>query len=305
MPRNIEVSLSPDHTPAAIEGVRQLSGVIGLSVQRGASLKPPGDVLSIQTTNGGSRAVLALLEDLGALEGGSVQLSELSAVVSPSHQERLGREENETNAPELSFLLGDFANPTLNYLLLMALSGALAGVGFWQGQLIYILAGQLLGPHVEPLLRVPSGLLNGPRAATRQGALAVVGGYLCMALGGAAIFWLLHWLDPGVSMNLDDRMLGRSFSQLTSASAVGEGLAAIAAGLIVTSRRTPLLGGVYIALALAPSMTLIGIGLSTGQWAAARGAAVRWTFDALAVMVLGGLVLALKQGLVYRRRMAG
>ena len=33
-----------------------------------------------------------------------------------------------------------------------------------------------------------------------------------------------------------------------------------------------------------------------------RGATLRWTFDTLAVIVLGGLASDLKQAFVYRRR---
>jgi hypothetical protein len=48
MPRTIEVSVSPEKVDAILRRVQGVEGVVGIARQRGASLRPPGDILSIQ-----------------------------------------------------------------------------------------------------------------------------------------------------------------------------------------------------------------------------------------------------------------
>lgn len=300
MPRSIEISLDPQDTDRVLGRLTQLEGVVGVAVQRGAGVQPPGDVISVQSSNNASREVLGLVQDL--VPGASLHTSELAGVHAPAHAGVLAREENETSGLELGFLLRDAANPTWNFFGFMALSGVLAATGLWSNQLPYVLAAQLLGPHVEPLLRLPSGLVNGPREATGRGLLGVVLGYAVLALAAGLAYVLFRRLDPDTLSDLHARQLARGFAQLTSTNLVAESVAALAVGLIAASRRTILLSGVYVGLALLPSMALTGMALAGGQWSVARGALTRWTFDAAAVVVLGGLVLAYKQALVYRRR---
>ena len=102
--------------------------------------------------------------------GRSLHTSELAGVGAPGHGRSLDREPNETTADELSGLSRDSATPTFNSLLPMTLSGALAATGFWSGRLPYILAAQLLGPHSEPLLRLPPGRVDGPGSSVGRGS---------------------------------------------------------------------------------------------------------------------------------------
>lgn len=91
---------------------------------------------------------------------------------------------------------------------------------------------------------------------------------------------MLRRLGPGTSPDLESCSLARSFSQLTSTNVAAGGIA-LAAGCSLSFRRTVLM---------------------SRQGDVVRGATLRWTFDTLAVIVLGGLASALKQAFVYRRR---
>jgi hypothetical protein len=61
---------------------------------------------------------------------------------------------------------------------------------------------------------------------------------------------------------------------------------------------------VMVALALVPSMALIGMGVATLDPGLALGAAGRWGVEALCVIFGGGSILALKRALLHRRRSA-
>lgn len=57
-----------------------------------------------------------------------------------------------------------------------------------------------------------------------------------------------------------------------------------------------------VALALVPGMTISGMGLALGELAVAAKGVLRWTVDALCVVVAGGLTLGLKRWFIHRRR---
>jgi hypothetical protein len=63
--RTIEITVPPSYTGELVEELGKLDGVVSLSVARGASVKPEGDVLSVHALNLGADEVSAC----GALAG--------------------------------------------------------------------------------------------------------------------------------------------------------------------------------------------------------------------------------------------
>ncbi len=72
MRRTIEITVPPASTNTVLEELEQLEHVIGLSVERGASVKPPGDVVTVHTLNRGADDVLKIAD--GARRHGSVSV---------------------------------------------------------------------------------------------------------------------------------------------------------------------------------------------------------------------------------------
>ena len=71
MHRTIEITIPPSYTDELIHELEQQAHVINLSVVRGASIKPPGDVLTVHALNRGTDEVMRLAE--AAHEGGVSQ----------------------------------------------------------------------------------------------------------------------------------------------------------------------------------------------------------------------------------------
>ncbi len=51
MHRTLQITVPPSYTDELIHELERLEGVIHLSVVRGASVKPPGDVLTVHALN--------------------------------------------------------------------------------------------------------------------------------------------------------------------------------------------------------------------------------------------------------------
>ncbi len=169
MPRTIEVTVPAEQTGPLLERVKGLDGVTGLSLQRGISLDPPGDVVIIRATNDGACAVLTALDALNVTEGGAILTGEPRSLIARPYQNGIDRESNETIWEEMAFLLRREANPSANYLALMALSGGVAAVGLWTDTLHIVVGAMVIAPGFEPLLRIPFGLTGGPPVLASRG----------------------------------------------------------------------------------------------------------------------------------------
>lgn len=65
MPRKVEITLPSHQTNELIPEIKQLKGMIGLRLQRNASIHPPGDVITVEITNRAVNRLLRLLDQQG------------------------------------------------------------------------------------------------------------------------------------------------------------------------------------------------------------------------------------------------
>ncbi len=306
MPRILEISCPPDRTDDLVERLKNLDGAIGLSLQRGSSLQPPGDLVTVKVTNPAADDVLDEVDRLlHGRDDFSITTSEPDYMISSPDFEVLDRETNEVTWESVASQFRKDSNLEFNFILLMALAGMIAGGGLWSDRLQIVIGAMVIAPGFEPLLRLPFGLLMGPRTMVTRGLAAVLSGYAALALSAAATFWVLQAVDPSSSTELASREWIRYWSSL-SPSAVVVALGAGAAGaMIVTAGRSILTAGVMIALALVPTMTITGMALAAGDFSLATEAAGRWLVDAVSVIVAGSLVFVAKQALIHDRRGLG
>lgn len=302
MPRSIEVSVPPQKADAIIERVEGMDGVVSLARQRGASLQPRGDIVSIQTTNDATRRVLRAIDELDVLDEGSIVTNEPRSIISPKHQEQINRESNETIWDEMAFLLRQDTNLAPNYLALMALAGAIAAAGLWTDTLHVVIGSMVIAPAFEPLVRIPFGFVAGPRRIAKTGLVSAVAGYIALAVGAAVALLILHAVDSTRTAELRTRYWVEFWSTLTATGVVVSTFAGAAGAVVVSGQRSVLTTGVMIALALIPSMAIVGMGLAVGDFALAGRGFARWAVDVGLVVLLSAAVFGLKRWYLNRHR---
>jgi hypothetical protein len=298
MPRSFEISVPSATADAILRRIEGIDGVVGHGVQRGASLDPPGDVLTIHTTNDATRPVTDLLAELGVPDSGSVVTSEPRSVIARAHRDLLDRESNETTWDEMAFMLREDTNLAVNYLALMMLAGAIAAVGLWADTLHVIIGAMVIAPAFEPLVRMPFGVIVGRSRIAIGGLASAAAGYAMLTLGAIGAVVIMRALEGPVE--LESREWVRFWTTPTAAGAVTSAFAAAAGALVITGQRSVLTTGVMIALALIPSMCIVGMGIAVGDLALAGRGLVRWAIDATLVLGIGGAVLGSKK--VYLQR---
>jgi uncharacterized membrane protein len=121
-----------------------------------------------------------------------------------------------------------------------------------------------------------------------------------IALGGFLTVMTLRIIDPDTSINLQTRSWVMFWSTVTTTGVTTSGFAAIAGAIVISGQRSVLTTGVMVALALVPSMTLVGMGVAVADYSLAWGGAVRWMVDAGLVLSLSALVILVKKWYLQR-----
>lgn len=301
MPRSIEISAAADVIDRIVEQAGGVSGVVSLSRQKGASLTPPGDVLTVHATDDATRAMLGILTDLDVPRKGTVSLSEPTSLLSVEYQKLIDKESNETIWDDMAFLLRRDTNVSFNYLMLMALAGAITAAGLWSDTLHLIIGSMIIAPAFEPLLRLPLGLITRAKELIPSGLVSMTTGYLALAFGAVFATTVLNLWEPGAKPALAEQRWVGYWSSLSFAGVLISAFGAIAGPVIVSAQRSVMTVGVMITLALIPSMGIVGMGLATGDLGLAGQGFIRWLVDALLVTVMSAAVFGLKKRFLHHR----
>jgi hypothetical protein len=192
MPRSVEITVPAARTDRVLARVQAVEGLIGLKLQRGVSLEPPGDVIQLETPGRSMPDLLRVLEEMGVAAGpeSSISTNEPVTVISPSSSEAILSDDPESPWEEMQVQIARESNMSANGILLMAASGILAAVGIVSGTLHIVIAAMILAPGFEPVARVALGVV----ARTpdwRRGVSHTARGYAALIAGAAAAHLLL------------------------------------------------------------------------------------------------------------------
>ena len=123
--------------------------MIAVSVLHGASIKPPGDVVTVHVLNRGADQVMSLAD--AARKGGQVSAStsELSIIVDPEHERKVANDVDEALWEAAETGLRHQSQITAIYVGLMVLGGAVAATGLVvesTPQAISVVAAAIIAP---------------------------------------------------------------------------------------------------------------------------------------------------------------
>lgn len=299
MPRTVEISVPPHRRAELLGRLEALDGVAAILVHAQASHLPPGDLVVLRGTNQAAEQVMRVAADMDLIEnGGAIAINEPLGIASGARRRMIGSDSSDSTWEEIDTLLRRDTNPSLNFLGMMALAGAVAGAGLMQDILHIVIGAMLIAPGFEPLVRIAHGLACGLRDSALRGLISAGLAYLALAVGAVLGMFVAVWLDPALDLaDLPGRNWVQFWTDIKPGSAAVALLAGVAGALVVNSHQTVFATGVMIALALVPGMAIFGMGLATGMPALAMLGLARWAVDAVCVLVASGFVFGLKRTL--------
>jgi hypothetical protein len=275
---------------------------LALRLQRGASLVPSGDVVTLEVRNEQLGEVMRIADRYGLGETGGVSMSTSVplSVVAPSHR-ALTREIGATTWEELELSIGEDSTMTLDRTIVMLIAGLVAGIGILTGALHVVIGAMVIAPGFQPFARFVLGVIN-RSGAWRGGLVDAARAYGALAAGAtlaalAGIAFGSGVLGGGDETYLTSGSLIEYWTTITWAGVTVGAVAAICGGVLVSLNRTVLTAGVMVALALVPTATMVPMSLVAGDLALAASAGLR--FLAEVALVLSGTTVVF---LLKRRR---
>jgi len=293
----VTISLPSDRASRLVEELSGFDGTLTLSRQQHVSLRPPGDVVTVEVPDTSLPSLFALLSTHGAGtdETVSVTTSEPTAVVSASAAEVLARDPATSSFEEVETTLEREATMGANKVAAMAAAGAVAATGILTNSVHLVVGAMVIAPGFEPFLKVALRVAGRGRSFGRA-FTDLAAGWAALATGAALAALVLRLF--GVSLDspsggyLAQGALVGFWRELTATATVVAVVGGAAGALLVIASRPVLTAGVMIALALVPGAALAGIAVVGGDPGLAADGALRWLHDAAIVTAVGGAVFA-------------
>ncbi|HEX8464824.1 MAG TPA: DUF389 domain-containing protein [Abditibacterium sp.] len=303
MHRTLQIAVSGELADALSARIQTIEGVVGLSHARGESVKPPGDVLTVHVLNRDSDDVLRAVENIAG-DDFSVVTSEASSFIDPQHRKLIENDVDEALWEETEAGLRHQGRITTNYLVLMALGGAVAAIGLVSNpvpQVISFIASAMIAPGYEPLAKVPLGAILGRWNVVGRGLKSAACGYLVLILGAAAMFGLLIALGDTSATLLARNPEVKTLS-LPRVESLGFSILGGLSGMIMLAAyRRSTIAGPLVLLAIIPAGALVGTAAACGQWGLVKQGVERLLLDVLIIWGTGAIVVWVKQAFVHKR----
>ena len=178
--------------------------------------------------------------------------------------------------------------PSLNFHVLLTLSGVIATLGLLANSVAIIIGAMIIAPLMGPIIGLAYAMAIGNRRLLRRSSLTILTGTLLTVATAFITTNLIGLKVPG------PEILARANPTLID---LGVALAAGAAGSYATSRNSisSALPGVAIAVALVPPVSVIGIGFALGEEGLAFGSLVLFITNLTSIIFSGGLVFLLQR----------
>ena len=305
MQRTFTISLAAQYTDSLIQQLQPLEEVIGLALQRGSSLKPPGDIITLQVLNTGADEVLRRIDQVCPPNHYAIATSELASLINPAQEKRIRYDVDEAIWEEMETGLRYQGRLTGNFVSLMALGGAISAVGLVSEpvpQAVAFVAASIIAPGFEPLAKVPLGLVLKNYQTALFGLRSSLIGYGIVIAGAAITFLVLQWMGITNASEFIKNPEVEAIINPTGKNITVSLCGTVAGCITVAAYRRSVIAGALIAMIVITAMAMIGVSLACGRWDYAKHGLERAGIDVGLIILSGVIVFGAKQWLLRQRK---
>jgi uncharacterized hydrophobic protein (TIGR00271 family) len=289
--------------------------VSSLSALRGASLKPPGDVVVADIAREAANNVVDRLRDLGVHREGTVHIEPVRTWLS---QRGLDADLQAPGSSADSVVWADvtqraYEESELNwtYLSFMTLATLLASIAIVLDSQVLVIGAMVLGPEFIPIAALGLALVRRRKSLFGRAAGTLLLGFatsIVLATLAALLARGLGWVDIG---DITGRRPDTDFIYSPDRWSFVVAVIAAAAGVLsLTSAKVGGLSGVFISVTTVPASGNVALGLAFGAWDEVRGSGLQLLLNLSGMALAGWATLALQSALwsrasvrrPYRRR---
>ena len=295
---HLRVVCPPDSTDAAVTVLRSDPGATLITVQRGASVEPLGDLVQADIAREAANDILAGLRGLGIPERGGVMLSPVETVLSvPADRAVRAAPGDPSDAVVWEELLAQTheessLNPT--FLAFITIACLLAVVGVATDSPVTIVGAMVVGPEFGPLAAIAVAVVRRNFRLARRSILALLIGFpVAMAI---ATVVSLVWEQIGwITVDRIHAIHNVDFIYEVGPFSLVVALLAGAAGMLsLTTAKSAALVGVFISVTTIPAAGFAAVAATVGEWHKAFMSIGQLGVNMIGIVVAGIIVLNLR-----------
>lgn len=295
----LRLCVPADLSQTVLDSCLKQTGAAETALHKGASVVPPGDVITVQIARESAEELIERLHALKIPELGSISISSPDLVLSTradaAEASAPGESADSVIWDEVSRQTGEDSKLTWSYLAFLVIATQLAAIGIVTDSTIAIVGAMVVGPEFGPLAALAVGLVERKWRLIRASALALgVGFPLAMVVTAVAA-----WLSIPLGLfPLDALERGSAVEFIYHPgpySLIVAALAGAAGMLSMISHRSSALVGVFISVTTVPAAGYVAVALVLGEYSKAAGSAMQ-----LALNLVGIVSAAVAVLLFYR-----
>lgn len=296
----VTVKVPADVTPAVLDLCEGDVGISSVGLVKGASITPPGDVITIDIARESGDALLTRLREAGVAEQGTVLVQPVTTWLSRRHLEAEQRAPGEDTdavlwADVVQTLRGD-SRFTWVFAASICLATLLAAIGIVLDSPILVVGAMILGPEFGAIAAVSVGVLRGRWRLAGHALRTLVGGFgLAMLVTG--LFGLacraLGWITLD---HITGARPATAFIYTPDKWSFIVGMIAASAGVLaITSDKRDGLSGAFVSVTTIPAAANVALGLVFGAWHEVWGSALQLLINLVAMAAAGWLTLVVQR----------
>ncbi|HET7474496.1 MAG TPA: DUF389 domain-containing protein [Dermatophilaceae bacterium] len=276
-----------------------------LSVVRGASVRPAGDLVLADVAREAANDLVDRLLEIGVQQEGAVHIEPVRAWVSrPGFDaERLAPGSSADSVVWVDVVQRGYEESELNwtYLSFMTLATAIAGIAIVLDSQILVIGAMVLGPEFGAIAALGLALVRRRLALFRFAARTLVLGFLTAILTSTLGAFAGRWMGWVTAADVTGDRPGTDFIYTPDKWSFVVAVIAAAAGVLsLTSAKVGGLSGVFISVTTVPAAGNVALGLAFGAWNEVRGSSLQLVINITGMALAGWATLAL-QSAVWSR----
>jgi uncharacterized hydrophobic protein (TIGR00271 family) len=280
--------------------LRADTSVSVLSVVRGASEKPPGDLVFADVAREGANVVIDGLRELGVHQGGSLHLEPVTSWLS---REGYEAERRTPGSGADSVVWADvtqhaYEDSELNwtYGSFMTLATLIATIAIVLDSQILVIGAMVLGPEFGAVAALGVALVRRRTTLLRRAAVTLAAGFAVSILATMVFALAAKTLGWITTEDVTGPRPGTHFIYFPDKWSFIVAVIAGAAGVLsLTSARTGGLSGVFISVTTVPAAGNIALGLAFGAGREVWGSTMQLLLNLAGMAIAGWAMLALQQ----------
>jgi uncharacterized hydrophobic protein (TIGR00271 family) len=310
---HLRIAVPTDLADEVVVVLDEDPAVSSLSRVRGASIKPPGDVVEADVAREATNDVVDRLRGLGVQDHGTLSIERMGAWMSQSGYDaaRLapGSGADAVVWADVTHRAYEDSEFNWTFATFMVLATLIAGIAIVLDSQILVIGAMVLGPEFGPIAALGVALVRRRDALFKLASRTLVLGFVVAiaattvaALVGRALGWI-------TVATLSAERPGTDFIYTPSRWSFIVAVIAAAAGVLsLTSARVGGLSGVFISVTTIPAAGNIAMGLAFGLGSEIWGSTLQLVVNVLGMALAGWLTLAVQQAVwsrvsAYRARL--